>query len=141
MRNKKLTFVLTGLMALGIMLVSAPAGFANEDPPPTGEIVEPKLWAVIVLDCGAEKVATMRVKRIVDCEVEVQAEVMAWPGACPADEDAPVNWEFEDLVLFDINPGASSSTKHPIITKVKNFKKEDGKNVYSFDAELMFWQP
>ena len=97
MRNKKLFFVLTGLMALGIMLVSALPVLANENPTPTGEIVDPKLWAVIVIDCGALNMATMRVKRIVDCKVEVQAEAMAWTGGCPADESQPVYWDLDGV--------------------------------------------
>jgi hypothetical protein len=140
MRNKKLSFVLTGLMALGIMLASASQVFANEDPPDTGEIVDPKLWAVIVIDCGAQATATMRVKRIVDCNVEVQAESMSW-STCPSDAGSVMWWQFDTLNLFGINPNPSEGTMHPIITKVKNFQKEPDKNVYSFDVELMFWQP
>lgn len=140
MRNKKLVFVLTGLMALGIMLASGSQVFANEDPPPTGEIVGPTLWAVIIIDCGAQATAMMRVKRIVGCDVFVQAESMSW-SQCPSDAGSVTYWQFDTLNLFGINPNPSESTMHPIITKVKNFQKEPGKDVYSFDAELMFWQP
>jgi len=140
MHNKKVIFIFAGLLALGIMLANSLPVFANEDPPPTGEIVGPELWAVIVIDCGARATATMRVKRVVNCEVQVQAESMAW-STCPADEAAPLYWQFDTLNLFDINPDPTENTKHPIITSVKNFQKEDGVDVYSFDAKLMFWQP
>ena len=142
MRSKNLCFVLSALMVLGIMLASGSQVFANEEPPGTGEIVEPKLWAVIVIDCGAQATATMRVKRVVDCNVEVQAESMSWSGlGCPTDANSVLWWQLDTINLFGINPNPSNTTKHPIITKVKNFQKEPGKDVYSFDAELMFWQP
>jgi hypothetical protein len=140
MRNKKVIFIIAGLLGLCIMLANSLPVYANEDPPPTGEIVGPELWAVIVVDCGAQATATMRVKRVVDCDVEVQAESMSWT-TCPSDEDAPLYWEFVNLNLFGLSPNPSETTKHPIVTSVKNFKKEDGVNVYSFDAKIKFWQP
>jgi hypothetical protein len=140
MYNKKGISILAGLLALGLILANSLTVFANEDPPGTGEIVGPELWAVIVIDCGAQATATMRVKRVVDCNVEVQAESMTW-STCPADEAAPLYWQFDTLNLFGINPNPTENTKHPIITSVKNFKKETGVDVYSFDAKLMFWQP
>lgn len=140
MRNKKVIFTLACLLAFGFMVTGSLPVLAHEDPPDTGEIGGPELWAVIVIDCGAQTTATMRVKRVVDCNVEVQAESMNWT-ICPSNEAAPLYEEFINVNLFGINPNPSAGTKHPIIMGVKNFKKEDGKDVYSFDAKLMFWNP
>ena len=133
-------FLIAGLIALCTLLGSGFAVNAYEDPPPgTGTIEGPELWAVIVLDCGAQNVATMRVKRIVDCNVEVQAVSQGFTQ-CPSDANDVLYWTFDTLTLFDINP--DPAVKYPIIMGVKNYQAEPGGiDVFSFDAKLMFWVP
>ena len=136
---RKRPLLFTGLLALCALFASGLVANAYEDPPETGTIEGPELWAVIVIDCGAQNAATMRVKRIVGCNVEVQAASQSWTQ-CPGDASAPLYQRFETLTLFDINP--NPAVKHPIITGIKNFQEEPGGiNVYSFDAKLMFYVP
>ena len=131
--NKMLLIV--ALTAVFILAAKAgPVWAGAEDPPPTGTIGGPELWGVVVIDCSEENVATLRVKRIVDCNVETQAVVQTWTSGCPADASIPLYWQLSGVTLFGL-PGT------PIITKVKNFKMESGGAIYSFDAQIKFWQP
>jgi hypothetical protein len=137
--SPKKTLLLAGLIALCTLLGSGFGAYANENPPPTGAAEGPELWAVVVLDCGAQNVATMRVKRIVNCNVEVQAVSQGFTQ-CPSDANDVLYWTFDTLTLFDINP--DPAVKYPIIMGVKNYQAEPGGiDVYSFDAKLMFWAP
>ena len=124
--------VLTLIFTIAVMAAQAWAG--AEDPPTTGTIGGPELWGVVVIDCSARNVATLRVKRIVDCNVETQAVVQNWNYGCPTDASVPLYWQLTGVSLFGL-------AGTPIITKVKNFKMEAGGGVYSFDAQIKFWQP
>jgi hypothetical protein len=134
------------LLILGLIAPLALFGFGDqvfaggpENPPATGTIVGPELWGVMVIDCGAGNILSLRVKRIVDCNVQTQAFMdLTYGLGCPADETTPVYRKL-GMTLFDINP--DPGVMDPIITKVKNFKKEPGQDVYSFDVQIKFWQP
>ena len=132
--------------ALALLLPAAHAlAGGAEDPPTTGTIEGPELWGEMVLDCSNFNVITIRVKRIVDCNVQTQAIVIPWSLGCPADENEPL-YQKLSIVLFDINqytdpPANTQVDKTPIITKVKNYKKEPGQDVYSWDAQIKFWVP
>ena len=140
MRDSKI-FLLVGLITLLVLLV--PAGFVwaggNEDPPPSGAIEGPELWGEMIIDCGVRNIVTLRVKRIVDCDVQTQAFIsdLGILG-CPADETTPL-WRLLGVTLFDINP--NPAVLDPIISKVKNYKQEPGQNLYSFDVQIKFWNP
>jgi hypothetical protein len=109
-----------------------------ENPPDTGSIGGPELWGVMIVDCG-HNILTLRVKRIVDCNVQTQAFVDAtYELGCPADETTPL-YRRLGVTLFDINP--NPAVMDPIITRVKNFKEETGQNIYSFDVQIKFWTP
>lgn len=124
--------LIAGFLAMLTMVMPAAQVWAGVEPPPTtGTIQGPELWGVIVIDCTAN-FATLRVKRIVDCNVETQAVTMLWGTTCPQDETDPLWWKLEGIILFDY-------TGIPIITKVKNFKNEPGTEIYSFDAQIKFW--
>ena len=110
-----------------------------ENPPDTGTIIGPELWGEMILDCG-NNIASLRVKRIVDCNVETQAFMdITYDLGCPADATTPVYRKL-GVTLFDINP--DPDVMDPIITKVKNYKQETTPNtVYSFDVQIKFWTP
>ncbi len=111
-----------------------------ENPPATGTIGGPELWGEMIIDCG-NGIAALRVKRIVDCNVETQALMdTAYDLGCPADETTPVYRKL-GVTLFDINP--DPAVMDPIITKVKNYKQEAAPNdsLYSFDVQIKFWTP
>ena len=120
---RKKTLVITGLIALLVFCGFTGSLWAggNEDPPATGQIVGPELWGVMVYDCGLNALV-LRVKRIVDCDVQTQALLnLAYSGGCPTDASSIMN-RLLGVTLFDINP--NPAVMDPIITKVKNFKKE-----------------
>ena len=141
MRIKKLLFVI-GLTAMVTVLSLSGQLWAGgpENPPTTGSIDGPELWGEMVIDCGTG-ILSLRVKRIVDCNVETQAFMdPTYDLGCPANETTPLNRKLE-VTLFDINPNPAAMD--PIITKVKNFKQEAAPNdsVYSFDVQIKFWTP
>jgi len=131
--------VTVSLMAAFLLLVFASSGFAGAgiEPPPDNAVISgPEIWGVVVMNCGGSILATVRVKRVVDCNTETDAKVdPAWPASdCPATAAdvegqslAPVNTSFFTPPI----PGTA------FINKVKNFKRVG--NVVSFDAQFKFW--
>jgi len=140
MRNKKILFVI-GCLAVAAAIVFADKGWAGgpENPPTSGTIVGPELWGVMVIDCSTAGILSLRVKKVVNCDVQTQAFMdLQYPLGCPADETTPLYRKL-GVTLFDINP--NPAVMDPIITKVKNFKPEPGGSVYSFDVQIKFYQP
>jgi hypothetical protein len=121
---------------LGMLWVLALQGQVGAiEPPGSGSIVGPELWGVVVID-GSETPmkATLRVKDIVDCNVDTQA-VVSNLTSCPTGANAVLNWKLTGVTLF-------GNTGTPIITKVKNYKEEKvGVNVVrvSCDVQIKFW--
>ena len=139
MHNKKISLTFGLIFTLALLVAAGPV-FAggNEDPPATGTIEGPELWGVMIYHCG-ENALILRVKRVVDCNVQTQALTdFNYNQGCPSDETSPLNRRL-GVTLFDINP--DPNVMNPIITKVKNFKKEDGQDLYSFDVQIKFWKP
>ena len=111
-----------------------------ENPPTSGTIAGPELWGEMIIDCGSG-ILSLRVKRIVDCDVETQAFMdTSYDLGCPADETTPVYRKL-GVTLFDINP--DPTVMNPIITKVKNYKQEPAPSdsIFSFDVQIKFWTP
>jgi hypothetical protein len=137
MRTKWFIFLTALVVTAGFTCYGWAGG--PEDPPDAGSVGGPELWGVMIIDCGANNLVILRVKRIVDCNVETQAFVsdLGILG-CPADETTPL-WRKLGVTIFDINPDPTAMD--PIITRVKNFKEETGQNVYSFDVQIKFWTP
>ena len=141
MRINKLSSII--LLTAMIMVVSG-AGLSwaggPENPPTTGTIVGPELWGEMVID-SANGILSLRVKRIVDCNVQTQAFMdPTYALGAPANETTPLNRRL-GVTLFDINPDPAAM--NPIITKVKNYKQELAPNdsIYSFDVQIKFWTP
>ena len=136
-----------GIAVLAAAFGAALAGgiiWAIEPPqaPDWSKVQGPELWGVAIVHCGGgDNFGVMRVKRIQDCDVQTQAEVlnMGAVSQCVDDKDEYLYQKFPGVTLFDI----PASTGDPIITKVKNFKYQtDGTNtVVSFDAQIKFVQP
>ena len=137
MRTRRFIF----FTAIAVLAGFVSYGWAGgpENPPTTGSIIGPELWGVMIVDCGARNLVILRVKRIVDCNVQTQTfiEDLGILG-CPADETTPL-WRQLGVTLFDINPNPAAMD--PIITKLKNFTEETGQNLYSFDVQIKFWTP
>jgi hypothetical protein len=122
-------------MAL-VALIWSSYAFAGSGPePPAGAtITGPEIWGVVVMNCDGGT-ATLRVKRVVDCNTETSAGIITgWPvnpGNCPV-QASQVEGIDIDQIIFGL-PGKA------FINKAKNFKKEG--NIVSFDAQLKFWLP
>ena len=135
--NLRKTVVIIGLAAILATLTPCTQALAGggAEPPPEGAIVEgPEIWGVVVMFCGpgvGDDIATVRFKRVVDCNVETEAVVdLGWALECPPDEASAAGHTLpEGTTVF----GKAT----PYITKVKNFTKED--NIVSFDAQFKYW--
>lgn len=141
MKLRKIVLVV-GLMAIFAMLTPGLLVWAGGGPePPANAIIQDtELWGVVVVYCSpaGNDLAIVRVKRIVNCNIETQALVDSdWQFGCSDDPDAPLGWSLPaGTTFFDI-------TGTPFIAKVKNYKKDvqpDG-DIYSFDAQFKFWVP
>ena len=154
MKLWKMLFI-AGLAIMTVILGSGFQVYGVEPPPTEGTIQGPELWGVVILDCQSPEYLAIRVKRIVNCNVEVQTIVVPDSVGCPNEQDTipddeePLNRRFGSYKdqLFGI-------TGTPIITKVKNFQREtytytvDGNppsqafgKVVTFDAQIKFWVP
>ena len=130
-------FLLAGLLATLTLLIPCSQALAGGgmEPPPPGAIFEgPEIWGVVVMYCGpgvGDDIATVRFKRVVDCNVETEALVdLGWALECPPDAAVAVGQTLpEGTIVF----GKTT----PYITKVKNFYKEG--NIVSFDAQFKYW--
>ena len=141
MKLRKIVLVV-GLMAVFTMLTPGLLVWAGgPEPPPADAIIQDtELWGVVGVYCGpgVNDLAVVRVKRIVNCNIETQALVDSnWTFGCPDNPDAPLNWSLPaGTNFFDI-------LGTPFISKVKNFKldAQTEADVYSFDAQFKFWLP
>jgi len=138
METRKI-FLLAGLLAVLTLLIPGSQALADggPEPPAEGAIFEgPEIWGVVVMFCGpglADDIATVRFKRVVDCNVETEALVdLGWALECPANEDVAVGSTLpEGTIIF----GKAT----PYITKVKNFTIQGDGNTVSFDAQFKYW--
>jgi hypothetical protein len=147
--------ILTGIMVAAVMLVAVPKSFAGAgiEPPENAVILDVEIWGVVTMICQAGCVppqagqpgttyAMARVKRIDDCDVEVETEVVHNFGSCcpsPATyRDEIEDWSLVGIQFFDIDP-----TAIPYIDDVKNFDQltdGNGDTVTTFDAKFKFYK-
>lgn len=123
------------IMVVAIMIfIASPASlvFGVEPPPDNDEkIVGPTLWAVGVIDCTTATFATIRVKKVADCNVDTDPQSLTGLQACPTSSEQILYQRLQTGSVFGMcNEG------EPIVTKVKNFKV-DG-TLVSFDAQINF---
>jgi hypothetical protein len=109
------------------LLASGSGILAMEGGTSSGPFIGPELWAVVVTDEG-NNTATLRVKKIEDCTVSVQAEVASLLTYPQQASDA-LYQQLTGLTLFGI-------INTPVITKVKNFDCTG--QICSFDAQIKF---
>jgi hypothetical protein len=122
-------WVLTALAVVILASTSAMAVLPGQDTP----VIEgPEYWGVIVVN-DSEDIATLRVKRVVNCEVETQSIALAEFTLVPSSPGATVGLKLVDFTIF-------GDPRVPIITKEKNWESEDG-NVFSMDVQIRFVQP
>ena len=141
MHYKKVFFISGLIVTLALFGLGGQAWAGGpENPPTTGTIVGPELWGQMIIDSG-NGILSLRVKRIVDCNVQTQAFIdPTYALGAPADETTPL-YRRLGVTLFDINP--NPAVMDPIITKVKNYKQEPAPNddIFSFDVQIKFWTP
>jgi len=111
------------------------------------DVVGPVVWGVGVIDCPTTNgcTATLRIKRVEDCEVSTGAVV----------EEAIDGIENGGLIPFPTGPGSVLNVRFDsgsimglpcpaIVTKVKNWQQDnpgDTQALFSFDAQIMFLVP
>jgi hypothetical protein len=131
------SLVLMTMLATGIPLNHALAGM---DTPPAGSTyVGPEVWAVVTIDCSlaGDKLALVRAKKVVDCNVETEALKFFVPN-CPAVEGDILDFYLPGYTLF--------GQANPVVTKIKNFKvdvkaataDEPARDLRSFDALIKY---
>ena len=137
MRTKNV-FLIIGLAAATLMLVAPGQVLAGAGPEPGDDatITGPEIWGVLVIYCeSGSEVATVRVKRVVNCETFTEAKIWPdWPWGCPAVAADLVGKGFDPAsgeTFFGITPGT------PFINKVKNFEKVG--NLVSADVQFKFF--
>ncbi|RLC01288.1 MAG: hypothetical protein DRH90_16530 [Deltaproteobacteria bacterium] len=138
MMAKKLLLVL--VIAVAMIAAGPVPSLLAAEPPGTNNVAEkivgPTMWAVAVIDCSAGPAANVRVKKIEGCVVNTQA-VDKWSlkvqpiSPCPPTESQIVYTRFQPSKIFGLPCPA-------IITKVKNYHKEDDSDLVSFDAQIQF---
>jgi hypothetical protein len=131
----KLGRILLGLGLLASICLAVPCfqSLAGNPPPANPTIVGPEYWGVIVFNCS-NNTGTLRVKRVVDCDVETQGVSMVFTSAvCDGVTESSLMYQWFDASIF-------GETGKPIITKVKNFKDDpiSSPNVKSADVEIQF---
>jgi hypothetical protein len=131
--------LMAGIICFGIS-TEALAG-AGIEPPPAGAVFSgPEIWGVVVIFCGpgvGDDIATVRFKRVVDCNVETEAEFITGGSlGCPASADEVLN---QSLPAYPETEVFGQTGKTPYVTLVKNFRVEG--QVVSFDAQFKFWAP
>jgi hypothetical protein len=134
-----LVILMAGLFVVGISS-QAIAG-AGIEPPPAGAVFSgPEIWGVVVIYCGpgvGDDIVTVRFKRVVDCEVETEAEYIAGGAlGCPATADDALGQSLPPYPQTEI---FGQTGKTPYTTLIKNFRVEG--EVVSFDAQFKFWAP
>jgi hypothetical protein len=136
MKTRKM-FRIVGLFLIAVLFAFGSQAWAGGPLPPEATVFHgPEIWGSVVIYCGTSTLVVVRVKRVVDCNVETQTLVdPAFSFGCPSDDpNAPLGWSMPvgPAYKFFGLPGT------PYITKVQNWKK-DG-NIFSFDAQFKFWE-
>jgi hypothetical protein len=139
MKTRKILMVV-GLLGFGVFVALGSQAWAGGGPlPPDATVFHgPEIWGVVVGNCTttSQMYVVIRVKRVVDCDVETDVKVdPALNFGCPADNpDAPLGWSLPVGTTF-FTPALPGT---PYITKVQNWKKVG--NIFSFDAQFKFWE-
>jgi hypothetical protein len=140
MKTRKI-LVVVALLGISLFVASGSQALAGGGPlPPTATVFHgPEIWGSVVVYCGTPPNPTfvvVRVKRVVDCNVETEVVVdPAWTFGCPADDPSvPLNWSLPAGTKFFGLPGT------PYITKVQNWKNHGSGTLFSFDAQFKFWE-
>jgi hypothetical protein len=101
--------------------------------PNTVTFTGPELCGVCIMDCSlTNPVGMLRVKRIVDCNVETTALKAIFLN-CPTDSSELINKAFTGTDW----PHIFGITQTPVIRNIKNWKKEG--DIVSFDFQLNFY--
>lgn len=140
--NFKKTLIIVGLAAIFFAMSLGSQAYAGggTDPPDWCDVIgDPTIWGVVVVDCD-KNVATGRVKRIVDCNVETFSfSDDNYQANCPADESDPENTGFIMVPFGPVTNEQGQNAVGVIITKARNLQI-DGTSV-SFDAQFKYCYP
>jgi hypothetical protein len=144
----KKTLLIVGLatiffaMSLGSQVY---AGGGIDPPAWCTSVGEPTIWGVVVVDC-TQDVATVRVKKIENCEVDTFSFTDSeYAGNCPATNTDPVDNGFPVVPFGPVTNAQGVGAVGVIITKAKNIQEDvqtdpAGTSV-SFDAQFKYCYP
>ena len=130
-----------GLLASFVLAVPATQTWAANPPPAAPVIVGPEYWGVVVINCTTH-VITLRLKRVDDCNVETQALIEDYGSTVICEN--PLT---EETILYQwLHGQVFGELGVPIVTKVKNLKKETltippadyAGDLYSADVQIRF---
>ena len=139
--------LLACLLAMTALAGSAIAGGTQsgfEPPEPGATITGPELWGVVTIYCGLpQNFATIRIKRVVDCNTEVLTfyEPNFDAAFCPVAEANVTQFGLGNL--RDRLNNAWGLTNNPYIHTYRNFDQQvdgtTGAQITTFDAMIKFW--
>jgi hypothetical protein len=147
--------LLASLLAMTALAGSAVAGGTQSgfEPPQGATIIGPELWGVFTIYCSADltgatpNFATIRIKRVVDCNTEVLTFVdPAWSDDyCPVTEEGATEWGLGGTIQQTL-ASEWGTTGTPYIDTVKNFDQQgtgedNDPQLTSFDGMIKFWTP
>lgn len=139
MKLRKKLLVL-GILTSFVLFVPIHQTWATNPASDEAIIVGPEYWGVVVIQCTT-RVVTLRVKRIEDCDVDTQAFTKKYTTSI-CDQEIT-----EEIILHQwLNMKLFNETGVPIVTKVKNLKKETLTgpapgyvgDLYSADVQIRF---
>jgi hypothetical protein len=143
--------LLASLLVMTALAGSAIAGGAQTgfEPPQGATIIGPELWGVFTIYCSVDlaqpSFATVRIKRVVDCDTQVLTFVdPAWDSEsfCPVTEEGATEFGLGGTIQQTL-ASEWEITGTPYIDTIKNFDQQgDGDSVpqiTSFDGMIKFW--
>jgi hypothetical protein len=135
MNNRKffLSAMLVFLAVMGFPAGQVMAGWEGQPPDAGEKLIGPELWGVVMIDTAIPVVATLRVKKIEDCAVDIDLQKASLLSA-PANPADALNFRLTPGSVFGLPTRCT-----PIITKVKNYKEDTG--LISFDCQIKFVVP
>ena len=158
--KKKPVFLITLLMAMAMMLGAATLVWAGTDagdaPADLASATGPEVWATVVVRCEPgvnidNNFITLRAKRVKDCNVQTQAQILIEPvrldSGCPDNSNLFLYEELDAGSIFVADDDIEADWI-PIVTKIKNYTVNDWVDAdsngfaetatLSFDAQIKF---
>ena len=149
MKIKKVNFIVVLIAIVSLLIPAMPAWAGTEGgaPPDWDNVTGPEVWATAVVRCepGRDNFIAFSVKRIKDCNVQMQGLVL-YPSqiatACPNTSNPFLYERLDPNSIFPADPDIPDAYK-PIVTKIKNFTVTEYESAgatatLTFNAQIKF---